>query len=496
MLLVLAAALAVSSPPARAQGANPLAGVRLFVDHDSPSWHQWRAYRRAGKRHQAALVWKIAREPKALWLGRFTRPHFNHKVRRLIQAARHQGSVPVFTVMRAESRGCGPGYTGGGSAEDASTRAWYRRLARAIGYARVVIAFEPDSLGTIDCHARSRRDDRIRLLRYGVSTLSRLPGTTIYLEAGASDWEPARRTARQLRAIGIAKVRGFMLNATHFDWTRNNIRHGLEISRRRGRQALHRQHRRERPRSDPLSARERAADQRVVQPEPARARHPADHEHLQSDGRRLPLDQPPRLRPGLSGPADRLVRVPGAELRALRDPLGEPTPRHKARISSALEQHFGRVGRFPWANGQEKRPTHKRCGTIDPMRPATALTAAVIAALATTAAIATAAPGDPKITADPVRVHSNAVQTVRGRNWPVIEFCSRTVRVSVQSAQNSAPIAQRHVSDTGRFRFRWSPQNKNIGPGRWRLVARMRCESGKDGSINIVKASTLIRVLP
>src|SRR5215210_2645118 len=234
LLVVCAAALAVNTPPATAQGANPLAGARLFVDHDSPSWHQWRTYRRAGARHRAALVWKIAREPKALWLGRFTRPHFKHKVRRLIRAARRQGAVPVFTVMRAESRGCGPGYTGGGPAEDARTRAWYRGLARAIGHARVVIAFEPDSLGTIDCHARSRRDDRIRLLRYGVDVLSGLPATTIYLEAGASDWEPARRTARQLRAIGIAKVRGFMLNATHFDWTSANIEHGLEISRLTG----------------------------------------------------------------------------------------------------------------------------------------------------------------------------------------------------------------------------------------------------------------------
>jgi endoglucanase len=233
-LLALAAALAITAPSATAQGANPLAGVKLFVDHDSPSWHQWRAYRRAGKRHKAALVWKIAREPKALWLGRFTRPHFKHKVQRLIRAARRQGSIPVFTVLRAQSTGCGPSYTGGGPAEDARTRAWYRNLARAIGQARVAIAFEPDSLGTIDCHARSRRDDRIRLLRYGVNSLAALPNATIYLEAGASDWEPARRTARQLRAIGIARVRGFMLNATHYDWTRNNIRHGLEISRLTG----------------------------------------------------------------------------------------------------------------------------------------------------------------------------------------------------------------------------------------------------------------------
>jgi hypothetical protein len=130
------------------------------------------------------------------------------------------------------------------------------------------------------------------------------------------------------------------------------------------------------------------------------------------------------------------------------------------------------------------------------MRALTALTAAVIAASTVAAGIASAAPGDPKITADPVRVHSTAAQTVRGRNWPVIEFCSRTVRVSVRSAQNSVAIAQRHVSDTSRFRFRWVPQNKNVGPGRWRLVARMRCESGKDGSTVFTRASTLIRVLP
>ena len=76
--------------------------------------------------------------------------------------------------------------------------------------------------------------DRIRLLRYGVDRLSQLPNATVYLEGGASDWENAKRTANQLRAIGIAQVRGFMLNATHSDWTRENIEHGLEISRLTG----------------------------------------------------------------------------------------------------------------------------------------------------------------------------------------------------------------------------------------------------------------------
>ena len=119
-----------------------------------------------------------------------------------------------------------------------------------------------------------------------------------------------------------------------------------------------------------------------------------------------------------------------------------------------------------------------------------------IAAL-TAVAFAGLAPGAQAaetITATPKSVDRADVQTVRGRGWPVIEFCSRTVRVSVRSAQNSAPIAQRHIRANGRFSFRWIPQNKNIGPGRWRLVARMRCESGKDGSTVFVRASTRITI--
>jgi endoglucanase len=74
----------------------------------------------------------------------------------------------------------------------------------------------------------------MKVLAYGVKVFSKLPNATVYLEAGASDWEPAKRTAWQLRSIGIRKVRGFMLNATHYDWTINNVRYGLKISRMTG----------------------------------------------------------------------------------------------------------------------------------------------------------------------------------------------------------------------------------------------------------------------
>jgi len=221
----------VGQAPAQSSTDNPLAGLTFYNDPESPSMLEWRHLTRTGQRAKADLIWKIAREPKAVWVGRFTRPNFYVKVHRIFDAAQAQGAVPVITVLRAQSTGCSPTYDGGGPAEDRRTRAWYDDLARAIGGEQVVIAYEPDSLGTLECHKPSRRDDRLRLLRYGIDQLSALPNATIYIEAGASDWQGASRMAPKLRAVGIAKVRGFMLNATHYDWTKSNIKYGLQLSR-------------------------------------------------------------------------------------------------------------------------------------------------------------------------------------------------------------------------------------------------------------------------
>lgn len=213
------------------RSANPLIGERWFVDHKQPSWRYWRSYRRRGSKGRAAHMWRIAREPKFRWFGRFNR-RARVDVRKYIDRARRVGEVPLIATLRHQGRECNRRYQGGGPREDARTRSWFRAFARGIGRSRVIIAFEPDSVGTIKCLAPSRRKSRFRLLRYGVDVLSKLPNATIYLEATASDWVPAARVARALRRIGVHKVRGFMLNTTHYDWTSRNIRYGLAVSRR------------------------------------------------------------------------------------------------------------------------------------------------------------------------------------------------------------------------------------------------------------------------
>jgi endoglucanase len=209
---------------------NPLEGLRFFVDPEEPSMTDYEHYLRRGEKGKAALIWRLASQPKFKWVGRFTKSGAVRKI--LGRAACSQpGSVPEFTILRHQGKECSSSYQGGGPAEDARTRDWYRDFADQIGDARVVIAFEPDSIGTLECLAKSRRKARLELLRYGVDVLSQLRGATIYLEATASDWESPRLTARHLRYIGVSKVRGFMLNVTHYDWTANNIAYGKKVSR-------------------------------------------------------------------------------------------------------------------------------------------------------------------------------------------------------------------------------------------------------------------------
>ena len=120
-----------------------------------------------------------------------------------------------------------------------------------------------------------------------------------------------------------------------------------------------------------------------------------------------------------------------------------------------------------------------------------ACTAIALGALALTPALAEA---KQQIVATPPVVSFGKTLTVRGSGWPVIEFCSRKVRISLRTSQNAVRIGTATVSTSGRFKFRWVPRRSKVGAGDWLVVARMRCESGKDGSAIYRRAIDLIRI--
>jgi endoglucanase len=72
-------------------------------------------------------------------------------------------------------------------------------------------------------------------LRDAINVLTtNCPRLVIYLDAGAADAVPPGRIAALLRRAGVAKIQGFFLNSTHFDWTSREIRFGEQVSRLTG----------------------------------------------------------------------------------------------------------------------------------------------------------------------------------------------------------------------------------------------------------------------
>jgi hypothetical protein len=122
--------------------------------------------------------------------------------------------------------------------------------------------------------------------------------------------------------------------------------------------------------------------------------------------------------------------------------------------------------------------------------------ATAIALVLAAAAVAASAAAKQSISASPNPVHFGEKLTVTGKGWPVIEFCTRIVRLSLRSDQNALHIGSTKVGDRGRLRFEWIPRRSKVGAGRWTLRARMNCESGKDGSTVPVRASLKLRILP
>jgi endoglucanase len=216
---LLLVALALAAPAsAQAGDSNPLVGQQWWDQKTkwSPVWNGYRSLLRRGRKGDAAKVLLLAQTPQFRWFGMWEQPVV-YKLRGMIEQAGDE--VPLIAVF-GDQHGCG-----GGPGQLSRYRGWIDQVARGIGDSEVVIAFEPDSLGLLECAPHTQA------LAYGVRKLSTLPNATVYIEAGAADWMTPRLAASRLRAVGVGRVRGFMLNATHQTTTAANIRHGLAISR-------------------------------------------------------------------------------------------------------------------------------------------------------------------------------------------------------------------------------------------------------------------------
>jgi endoglucanase len=111
----------------------------------------------------------------------------------------------------------------------ASYKDWIYNWARGIGNSRVVMDLQPD-LPFLDCipdHSQVPAEE----INYAAQVFSALPRTTVYIDAGASDWESVPTLVSLLRESGVQYTRGFALGATHYTSVAQELLYGQQVVR-------------------------------------------------------------------------------------------------------------------------------------------------------------------------------------------------------------------------------------------------------------------------
>ncbi len=200
--------------------------MRFFVDQGSAA---------ASAARQYPALWAIAGQPGAARFGSFSYPNAADAVRNYLRDAARTapGTVPMIATYRVVDGHCGN--WADPPADQASYLSFISGFAHGIGRHRAVLFLEMDALITAGCLSPYGVEVRMRELRDAINVLTvTCPNLIVYLDAGAGDALPAWRTAGLLRRAGVAKIAGFFVNATHFDWTAHEVRYGEAISRMTG----------------------------------------------------------------------------------------------------------------------------------------------------------------------------------------------------------------------------------------------------------------------
>jgi endoglucanase len=229
LLLPLALLLAASlvSLVSRASGeSNPLQGVTFFVDHQTQTAQE-------AAQHPELSV--IANQPGVERFGLFSGPDVGLVATSYLERAAIQepGTVPMLSTYRVVDGHCG--HWADPPADQSSYHDFITSLSQGIGNFRAVMFLEMDSLITTGCLTHHGVAVRMRELNGAINVLTAHNlGLVIYLDAGAADAVHAKPMANLLERAGIAKIQGFFLNSTHFDWTSHEIRYGEQISQLTG----------------------------------------------------------------------------------------------------------------------------------------------------------------------------------------------------------------------------------------------------------------------
>ncbi len=213
---------------------NPLQGAELYVSPDSNAATQAAAWRET-QPERAKLMDVLAAVPQARWVNTQDEAA---QLGEYVAAAAQDDKTVVLVSYYFPHRDCG-GYSAGGAKDEADYRSYIDTFAAAIGDAKAIIILEPDALSYVQfaenggqpCLSTAEQDAYMRLMQYAIEKLKAQPNTTVYVDAGNSDWiKNQSGVADTLKKAGVAKADGFSLNVSNFQTTVDTIRFGEVIA--------------------------------------------------------------------------------------------------------------------------------------------------------------------------------------------------------------------------------------------------------------------------
>lgn len=235
--------MAASMPASSSNPHNPLAGRPwgVYEGNAEPSWKPYLAASGATKQALAT----IALAPKAKFFGAWIpNSQIAQRVREYVDSATSADpdslvQLTLFRMVPWEGDACHRLPT---KAERASYKQYVDIVAQTLGTTHAAVVLQPDG-PDLRCVPDGSKVPA-HLLRYAANTLAAQPHVSVYIEMGSSDWFSGRpdEAVQLLLQTGVAHVRGFALDTSHFDSVARQITFGHRIVEGLAAHGVHHKH--------------------------------------------------------------------------------------------------------------------------------------------------------------------------------------------------------------------------------------------------------------
>ncbi len=199
--------------------------LKIWLNTDNMAAKQAEAWKTSNPEGAKAMK-NIAAVPAATWL---TGSSTGSYLASMLKKAEDREELGVFVFYNIPDRDLGNHSSQKQKVTVSMYKAQVDDLANAIDGRLCFIFLEPDGLAMMgDIENEKDKTDRYDCLNYAVDKFM-AAGAYVYLDAGDSNWIPTDIMAERLIRAGVKRARGFVLNISHFESTKNEAAYAKKL---------------------------------------------------------------------------------------------------------------------------------------------------------------------------------------------------------------------------------------------------------------------------